>query len=804
MFSLHHHTERLIETLTEKDTVNAIRQLREVLASFKEAATTVSLSQNDYAVALYTKMQESIVDIAKEMTNEQFDRALLYVERIFIKDIQLLQRVIEGETFDNIVIGFYHPEWNPLQTDSRDRIKALLVEVERQGARAIFFESNDVDLEKKEIQAKTVENGQIIDVTSRFPDVIYNKNNGSYRYQDRIQRSLRQTIPFMQHVITDKLHLPLELQGESELNGLFVPSVYVNDVEIALNFIEENTKGVLKATAEERGEGIYYIEKKEDKYKVLHMKEEKTWTTEQFIHFIQQEVLPSSYIFQKYIDSRNHQGEAVDFRIYVRKNKVGRWQTVKDYARISSKDSILTHTYYGGRRQSTKEYLKENYTNHWEEGYNALLHIALQISKDVDRLYDYALDELGIDLTIDKNNQIWMYEVNIGPWTGFFEELRAEKLIPYLQYLAKSGQMPHNRFQDPFGFDSASSSLPEVALPESIGFLVPDIQGTSRLAAYVAAQYDVPLFVFRSIDVDAERQVIRGHFLENDEWVAKQVHYPTFLVDQLRKRHDKIYTYIYSEFESIPKTYDFNHTALEQHLIYRHLFKEEALRHVLLPHREVTKVKDLLSFMDVFEQSIIVGTRSKKKMFLKREGRQYTLIEEGRALSYNQNEVRAKMRALLKEEALFIYASPRPIDQPTDRIRIHFVRRDEKWQRAFLYPIEFQSEWNVTADGVGGRFADIPAFVNNRFTLPTGTWNELLEISEPIVEKIGSLLNIPLHHIALDFIVEQGVQDDTIYFVESHIDEPIVSYAKEPLIRPIIQYAIETIAHSKMKKGDQK
>lgn len=800
MFSLHHHTERLIETLTEKDTVNAIRQLREVLASFKEAATTVSLSQNDYAVALYTKMQESIVDIAKEMTNEQFDRALLYVERIFIKDIQLLQRVIEGETFDNIVIGFYHPEWNPLQTDSRDRLKALLVEVERQGARAIFFESNDVDLEKKEIQAKTVENGQIIDVTSRFPDVIYNKNNGSYRNQDRIQRSLRQTIPFMQHVITDKLHLPLELQGESELNGLFVPAIYVNSIDVVQTFFEEHSVGVLKGTRDERGEGVFFIQKEGKTYHYYKQHEIVTYSEEQFYHHIEQNIIPGSYILQRYVKTVTKQGEPYDIRLHTIKNDVGRWELLFDYVRVGSNKGILSNLSAGGQVHQTEPFLDKLYGEDAKEAYEAITVTAMQMTKDVDRLYDYALDELGIDLTIDENNQIWMHEVNTGPWTGHYEDVRATKIISYSRYLAKSGQMPHNRFQDPFGFDSASSSLPEVALPESIGFLVPDIQETSRLAAYVAAQYDVPLFVFRSIDVDAERQVIRGHFLENDEWVAKQVHYPTFLVDQLRKRHDKIYTYIYSEFESIPKTYDFNHTALEQHLIYRHLFKEEALRHVLLPHREVTKVKDLLSFMDVFEQSIIVGTRSKKKMYLKREGRQYTLIEEGRALSYNQNEVRDKVRALLKEEALFIYASPRPIDQPTDRIRIHFVRRDEKWQRAFLYPIEFQSEWNVTADGVGGRFADIPAFVNNRFTLPTGTWNELLEISEPIVEKIGSLLNIPLHHIALDFIVEQGVQDDTIYFVESHIDEPIVSYAKEPLIRPIIQYAIECIQSDDSKK----
>lgn len=53
-------------------------------------------------------------------------------------------------------------------------------------------------------------------------------------------------------------------------------------------------------------------------------------------------------------------------------------------------------------------------------------------------MYKKPLDELGIDIGIDQNRKLWIYEVNWRPGYIYRELDAAMRLIPYTVYLAKN------------------------------------------------------------------------------------------------------------------------------------------------------------------------------------------------------------------------------------------------------------------------------------------------------------------------------------------------------------------------------
>ena len=785
---------QLEQALLQKDTLESVRSLKSVVVSFKQLKQEVERTPHRMARSLYEKIGEGIVDLSKDITDSNDEFALNYVQRVLLPDARLLEKLLyEKVESESVLVGFYNPEWNPLRSASEDRLRALQEAVDGLEMEAIYFESTDVDLESKMIQAKHVVQGKVEEVKSRFPNVIYNKNTGSYRNQDRVQRTLRKTIPFMQHTMTDKLHLPLELQGQSELNGLFVPSVYVNSLDSFFSFFEEHEVGVLKNTKEERGEGVHFIQKDGDSFVFHRGKEQLRWSKVEMEDYIRHQVLPNSYLIQKYIDTRNTEGRSVDFRMYVAKNEVGQWQIVKDYARLGASDNILTHVYYGGSREDTEKYLQRTYGEDAEAAHEALLATSYQVAKDVDRLYGYALDELGIDLAIDGHGQIWMYEVNTGPWTGFFEKERASHMMGYVRYLAWSGAVPHNRFQNSVGYRSDESEL-ECVNGEGrqvIGLLTGNMDFYAVSGATIANAQGQELFVFRPEDVDAELQRIRGSFLKGHEWVRKDVPYPSFIIDRLVKCDDKSYTYLYSEFEQTPMTYDFKPHVIERDSLYNLLFADEGTRSFLLPYRVSQRMKDVQELIGVTGSVVLRPLKEEQgQIVLTREGKTYVWKEEGRnVVELSRDEVRERLRQRLKEEKMLIQSIPafETEDGMYLKVRGHFLKREDEWVLKQVNPLLTTTMSNLYLEERDFLYGDLADVGNKNWERPQEILEGVQQSMKKVVDVLSERLTMSPHYIAVDCGVD-GVTGDC-YVLDVSLKEPTSPYVAFPVMEELVRYA---------------
>ncbi|MBD8067740.1 YheC/YheD family protein [Bacillus sp. PS06] len=144
-----------------------------------------------------------------------------------------------------------------------------------------------------------------------------------------------------------------------------------------------------------------------------------------------------SYIVQQGITLIRKNHKTIDFRVHTNKNKDGRWQLSVIAAKIAGRGSVTTHINSGGVVKTLDELFTDK-----EEALaisRKLKEASLLLSKAIDSKIDGPLGEIGFDLGIDKNGDIWVFEANSKPGRSIFShpKLRNYDLLTrklFLQY----------------------------------------------------------------------------------------------------------------------------------------------------------------------------------------------------------------------------------------------------------------------------------------------------------------------------------------------------------------------------------
>lgn len=138
------------------------------------------------------------------------------------------------------------------------------------------------------------------------------------------------------------------------------------------------------------------------------------------------------------------------------------------YASIGAKRSNLSNLSAGGRSENLHDFLIDQYGEAGKVHEQNIVKISLELAHHLDKIYSFALDELGIDLAIDDQGKYWMHEANNGPQTGFFEEKRAVNTIAYAKYIAKNGivRTDNTKYNVPGQFHANTSNPPYVELKD--------------------------------------------------------------------------------------------------------------------------------------------------------------------------------------------------------------------------------------------------------------------------------------------------------------------------------------------------
>lgn len=140
-------------------------------------------------------------------------------------------------------------------------------------------------------------------------------------------------------------------------------------------------------------------------------------------------------LVQQGIHLLRHETRPVDFRIHTNKDEAGNWHVTAIAAKIAGPGSVTTHARSGGVIKTAGEIFPKEECDIFTE---KLSNAALLLSKAIDKNIAGIIGEIGFDLGIDRNGEVWLFEANSKPGRSIFShpELKPFDLLTLKQSLA--------------------------------------------------------------------------------------------------------------------------------------------------------------------------------------------------------------------------------------------------------------------------------------------------------------------------------------------------------------------------------
>ncbi|HOB87117.1 MAG TPA: YheC/YheD family protein [Bacillota bacterium] len=334
-----------------------------------------------------------------------------------------------------MLLGLYTQNGNFINGPYPERVRALVAEAKYQGDEIISFNLDNVDLEKKTVSGYLRENGQWVWKTTPFPKVIithYTKDDSRSPKEDEFLKK----VPPIAFRIFDKYTIYREMKRRGTYADILIDSFPLkrsSDVNIHLQKYREV---ILKPIAGRKGADIFLISKKREYYEIHEHNEMKRVDQKTLDQFLTKIIHSDKYILQPYIRVRTSKNQPFDFRIHVQRDEKGRWQITKIYPRIGRRDSYLSNLSREGITTNLEYFLHMEFPGEEEKIHQELVRYGLELAEHVNSFYpeDFYFDELGIDLSRDREGRYWLFEINAGPETAFHEWERARNTLRYAKY----------------------------------------------------------------------------------------------------------------------------------------------------------------------------------------------------------------------------------------------------------------------------------------------------------------------------------------------------------------------------------
>ncbi|MEH7246665.1 YheC/YheD family protein [Neobacillus niacini] len=373
------------------------------------------------------------------------------------------------------LIGLLHHRKDP---NTVIKSYAYAVVAQAEGADFIYFTPKGVNFDSQTIEGFEYKNGSWQEKTTPFPDVIY--NTGSPERLDiskDIINQLKENIPFTTVSLGNKWTINERLKKGKLFANYLIPAKVLKEWNDLSEFLSEYRNVVVKPMDGRKGQGIYFIKKMENDFIVNKDCKESLLTQKELKEFLEGLLPENTYIVQPYINSKTKSGLIFDFRLHAQKNGEGKWVITTIYPRIAKEGTIISNINNGGYTNYLEPFLTQEFNA--EEAFNikrTLEYFTLSLARHLDELqmleYSEVIDEIGIDVGLDKNQKLWIYEVNWRPGCppAFYLELDVVRnTIQYAIYLAHHHKKIKQDIRDFKKRDMEKRRVPIIAVTGSAG-----------------------------------------------------------------------------------------------------------------------------------------------------------------------------------------------------------------------------------------------------------------------------------------------------------------------------------------------
>lgn len=259
-----------------------------------------------------------------------------------------------------------------------------------------------------------------------YPNVIYNRlhsrnKDASNTFQSIKDNLASRSIPIFNSKFFSKLEVYELLQTYPHIQS-HLPVTHKLTKQSLYQMLERYPTLYIKPIHGSLGKNILFIEITENKYstmtstgknkgkKRVFTSKEKVW---EWVHL---HTKKRSYICQQGIEFLKYNDRTLDYRILCHKNSDLSWNITSIVGRIAPKESFVANLAQGAEMKAAKYLLEELFGI--EEAKKKLLvmkNFSLEIAQMLSNQTQGLLGELGIDIGLDSDGNIWIIEVNSKP-----------------------------------------------------------------------------------------------------------------------------------------------------------------------------------------------------------------------------------------------------------------------------------------------------------------------------------------------------------------------------------------------------
>jgi len=294
--------------------------------------------------------------------------------------------------------------------------------------------------------------------TVPLPDVVYNRlpsrraetgtTIGTLR-----DRFIKRKIPFFNWSFFNKSDVYELLKDDEEANQYVPESVMGPTAEKVKEMLEKHQFLYYKPTAGSLGIGIYRLTHNPKKGYFARYRSKgsnvllRFNTFNSLMRMLQARHGRSlhNYVIQQGIRLIEIDQCPIDFRFHMHKNGSNQWVVVGIGAKKAGKGSVTTHVKNGGQLLTPEQALNRAFGTRANEVLQRAKDISISLAESIEKNYPHLLGELGFDIGIDQDEQVWMFEANAKPGRSIFKHpaLRKEgkasiiHIIEHCMYLSK-------------------------------------------------------------------------------------------------------------------------------------------------------------------------------------------------------------------------------------------------------------------------------------------------------------------------------------------------------------------------------
>jgi hypothetical protein len=264
-----------------------------------------------------------------------------------------------------------------------------------------------------------------------FPNVIYdrlpNRKTEDLETIQSIKKRLKQDygIPWFNNGFFNKWETHKLLRNIKEVS-FYLPETYFQPTKSDIVKVLKKYHHVyLKPANGSLGLGIYQIiySEEENMYycrfrsgEKNRLRKFKSLDTLLDLQFKNRDL--NDYIVQQGVSLLREDHKPFDFRIHVNKDGSGQWQYCAVAAKIAGSGSVTTHVKNGGFIKAIEEVITEQSMRKRIE--EKLEQAALLLSHYIEKQSDGTIGEIGFDIGVDKEENIWLFEANSKPGRSIF------------------------------------------------------------------------------------------------------------------------------------------------------------------------------------------------------------------------------------------------------------------------------------------------------------------------------------------------------------------------------------------------